>query len=267
MDMMNCRRDATSVGAAQNPKDLQTLLCSVSVMQYASKIIREPILQNVAIVSIGHHTPSMNFVTQSMDDAEKQGVQVEIVDVRRWLPKNPRHYELVSSEFDGTHPITQRSVIAQEGFPDLMENIIKTQQFAKTKYRVLALKCTSGGHRAFVSSAVAAETLNAIVDKDGQRVYNAIHIPMAWLVKDGHLDRAWKTALEWTWSPWEVMAVPSGELKNKFGYEGAVQRKEAMQNLRLVWELVDVLNKIESHVEQDASDVKQAFSAVGFNEF
>ena len=71
MNMMNCRCDATSVDAAQNPKELQTLMCSVSVMQYASEINREPILQNVAIVSIGHHTPSMNFVAQEVDHAEK----------------------------------------------------------------------------------------------------------------------------------------------------------------------------------------------------
>ena len=120
-----------------------------------------------------------------------------------------------------------------------------------TKSIIVVMQCTSGGHRAYTSSHCLAETSNAILtDSKTQRAFNAMHFPLAWLSKWDQLEKAWSSVLDWSLTAWAVTPQAGPLLSDKYGYAGAVQRKEAHQSLTDVWNFVNQLNAAESHVDK-----------------
>jgi hypothetical protein len=214
---------------------------------------------NVAIASIGSSTLSKKFVDTKIEGAVAAGCAVHFVDVRDFMPRNPRKEEQVLHELDGLHPITQRAVLSQEGFAECvtttLESMIGKTFVSPTKSIIVVMQCTSGGHRAYTSSHCLAETCNAILtDSKTQRAFNAMHFPLAWLSKWDQLEKAWSSVLDWSLTAWAVAPQAGPLLSDKYGYAGAVQRKEAHQSLSDVWHYVHLLNNAESRDDDEPID-------------
>jgi hypothetical protein len=201
-------------------------------------------LCDIAFVSIGEKTPSRGFTFPAMKEATKAGFTVHHIDCRKWLPRNPRDEEQILHDLDGTSPITQRCVLSQEGFVALQEAIVckAAEKSRIVSGMVFVLECTSGGHRAFTASEVGAELLNGIA-VEHRREFNAMHFPMAWLMKRGQLQSAWNNALEWASNAWIETKTPPADMESKFGYAGAVQRKQSFQVLTRCWDIVRDFNE------------------------
>jgi hypothetical protein len=217
---------------------------------------------NVAIISVGERTEGYKALMKSATHKDLEHMKVIKCDVRPFLPRNPSKFDSSNKHLDGSHAVTQRSVMLQPDFAKLMKNLIdeameKSHLFANI---IMFLICTGGGHRAWVCANTLAEALNAIgtlrcVDTSWRslrsvdtswRSFNARHFPMGWLNGTAQIESAWDSASAWAQDPWELSAQTAEGINHKYGYEAAGQRMEAFNSLSEVWDYVSAINGAET---------------------
>ena len=208
----------------------------------------------VAIVSAGAHTPSLHFLRQMGDSLDGGDVWMLFKDVRRHMPANANGKDdKVNHSPDCRDQTVQRYVMSMEGFDHcVIDELSEMKRAADSgEAGILVLFCSSSDHRSFVTAETVQEASNALIDDNGQRLFNSMHFPFGSLrhrsneYTDYLLHRAWEEVMGWVTDPWYVQpSSDSTALSTKYGYDGAKQRREAYFNLQRVWEWVEDRNTV-----------------------
>jgi hypothetical protein len=151
------------------------------------------------------------------------------------------------------------SVIAQEAFPQVVQNVVnsvldRVADDPKLDSLLVPAGCASGYHRAEVTTSVAADLLNVLQFSDGSKLFECQVFSMS-QANSKHearalLDRAW----DWSRSdPWVAIPIP----ESIFGEEASRKDRQASANMDALFafrqQLVDWVAKVEDTTASDKS--------------
>ena len=143
------------------------------------------------------------------------------VDCREYMKKNPD--TVARKGHTAEHDDVQTSVFEQDGFATVMKWCLE-EVWANPK---VSLKCNHAIHRAPSCGLFLESALNSVVDRDGKRIFNAMHFNMGGLqAKD--IKVVMNRAREWHNEAWALQ--PTIARGNIFGERAARMSKEAWQN-------------------------------------
>ena len=130
---------------------------------------------HVTIVSLGDKYYKTYHAFNEMTKRSKKPWR--FYDVRDKLTRDPSTGGIGNKE-DGSWRHTQTSVIAQEGFPAVIESLVRS--VVKDKIYAQALCCTQGVHRANTSARFSENILNSMIceDDDGLYRFSAKYFPL-----------------------------------------------------------------------------------------
>ena len=203
----------------------------------------------VAIVTFGFGSPAGKRALQVLP---QYGLDArDVLDMRKVLTDPRSDTSRVRHQVDATDEWTQRAVMSQQAFPDVMQQCV-TEADAQAADRAFALvfrACTTGFHRADTVGRTEKEMLNRKVNSAGVRLYNAQHFPLCEVAPrdvEQHLD----LAVRWASEPWGLTRGGMNRAREElFGMDAARTRPEASRNLDAVYEWLE--NVFESMAAPD----------------
>ena len=228
----------------------------VLVRHSATMAVSRPL--PVSFVSTGEYHESFGYIKSQVAVLHKKGYNVEFIDVRQMLRKNPKDHSWVGHQEDGTHPSTVQAVYMQKQFADLVTDISDTVVYYAgqddTEERrpcIIVVYCTSSWHRAWTTAETCTHVTNALRSPTGSWLVNANHFPMCKCSRQGRVQAQWETALEWVCNPWgqTLFPRPHRNHEDRFGYRACFGRRQAMESYEHIWRYVETMDaKVEDTV-------------------
>lgn len=206
----------------------------------------------VAFVSTGEYHQSFAHIKSQVALLKTKGYDVEMLDTRKMLRKNPKDHAWVGHQEDGTHPSTVQAVYMQDQFADLVTDISDlvihyASQGDEELHRpcIIVVYCTSSWHRAWTTAETCTHVTNALRGPTGAWLVNANHFPMCKCSTKGRYEMQWDTALEWVCNPWgqTLFPRPSRAHEDRYAYRACFGRRQAMESYEHIWSYVQTMDE------------------------
>ena len=189
----------------------------------------------IAIVTFGHSVNNGHmFLTE-------RSHKFHVIDVRKRMVKNPD--TSVNHNENGTCDKTQCVVMMQDGFVDVMKEII---EFAFDSLHAhehgdyvppLAIGCTQGIHRVDVTGRMSESVLNSLKTPSGERLFNVMAFHTS-SVKAFEVMAMIDSAQRWHEAPWTTAPGVDFHPSEIFAYTNIVKNQAAFENFTLVIDAV-----------------------------
>jgi hypothetical protein len=183
---------------------------------------------------------ALSIVTGALADVDKFFAHVgpseattwHVVDLCGILHKDPS--TSVGHKEDCTHPRTQQVVMAQSGFPDLIEFGLRAACGLQPDEGLngvdgsnkMFFACRSGFHRASTVGKTMESYGNKITDAEGDRRFNCMTFPL-----HGKSGREFNSvadrAVKWAESPWTYVEQTGDNESDVFGFEACQSHPQA----------------------------------------
>jgi len=124
-------------------------------MALSRPVVGAPSPRAVTVVSGGE-----NDCHDFMDWLGIRASEWMVIDCRPWLEKDPG--DAIGHKQDCTAPLTQRTVIAQHNFPEIVEYILS--EMLTRKVSKFMVHCKTGYHRASTVTAMVEDYANCALD-------------------------------------------------------------------------------------------------------
>jgi hypothetical protein len=155
---------------------------------------------------------------------EKFDIQWNCIDLREVLSKDPS--TSIGHKEDWQYEQTQQVVIAQDGFPHVIQEIIDMADYDHHFF----IHCRTGYHRGSVTGKMVESQLNSLIDADGNRRFNA----MLFMFHDCYNVKTFKTkylnVVDWVGHPWEIEGEYNGLKDSLFGYRASMATGASARN-------------------------------------
>ena len=201
--------------------------------------------KGITVVSCGRRDVGRFY--DSLTDAGESHAEWEHCDLTKYLIKDPA--TSVGHHEDGNYPQTQRCVVRQERFPEILIYFLNLACGCATDrpgqaFTKFLLSCESGWHRASTCAMFLCCLLNYIV-RDGRRSFNANKFGLHDCYGKHGFPQRIEHAIEWSREPWSVKdggVVPRHTL---FAYDACSIDPVASRNWSYVFDEVDAAHSAE----------------------
>ena len=189
-----------------------------------------PRLTSVAIVAYSDREHG-KFVRALMADDFFEGFAMNSFDLRDSLCDPHRTYRAEHGQ-DASYAKTLVSVVSQAEFPGMLD--LQCKVIGTGQSRILFGCCTTGYHRADSWRRVPESVLNATLNADGERVWNA----MSWNLIEERSSPAQRTICEnarlWASQPWLIMPT----LNFVYGHDWCMKNPAASANMSMIYDKI-----------------------------
>jgi len=183
----------------------------------------------IAVISFGHEQPH----ARNVHDLFTSDSTWKRLDLRHALTKDPS--TTIGHGENGTFDQTQKTVIAQDGFPKLMKDLV---ELADRGISGFLLGCRTGCHRADTSARFFTSILNYIETSDG-RCFNAQHFALSSAYGRVGVENAIREAIDWRDSPWSLVDGGRVEWCKLYGYTACMTTRKSAENFNEVMSHID----------------------------
>ena len=190
-----------------------------------------PEVSGVCVVSFGFDTNLGNRLLDTIADEATYGEWV-IKDIRKDLKKDPA--TAIGHGEDGRSAQTQKIVIGQPNFPQLIHDLCK---LVADGDRQLAIGCRPGCHRADTAARFLCEVLNYVTDTNGNRLFTARRYGISSCYGKKDFYHIMGQIKVWNASPWCVMEAATVK-RDLYAYDAAMHTEASAQNWDQAWKLV-----------------------------
>ena len=160
--------------------------------------------------------------------------------------KDPLRDEQVRKDEDCAYDMTVISIFSQDRF--VMEIWEAVEICVRDRSNPADLQegtfingvCHTGNHRASTYGKTLVTVLNAMLDGDGNRMFNACWFPTHRITKPDPALKAYESAKRWVLSPWETADAGPGVISSRskyWGYNQCMQREAAMTNWHRIFDI------------------------------
>ena len=199
----------------------------------------------ITVVSCGRK--DVKYFYDQLTDAGESHDEWEHCDLTKYLIKDPS--TSVGHHEDGLFPQTQRCVVRQERFPEILIYFLNLACGCATDrpgqaFTKFLLSCESGWHRASTCGMFFCCLLNYIV-RGGDRAFNANQFGLHDCYGKYGFPQRIDHAIQWSHVPWSMKdggVVPRNSL---FAYEACSIDPVASRNWNYVFDEVDAAHSSE----------------------
>jgi hypothetical protein len=143
---------------------------------------------------------------------------------------------------DGDDDATVQAIYSQDAFGSFIVGMLH-DMYSNSRYpHVEHLSCHTGAHRAHTAGKTLAAAANALVDENGDRVFNCQHWATHKLWKRDAVNDAVMQAGKWVSDPWTDVEGGIGERCYRYAYQAAMRRETSAGQFKVIWDAVDVMN-------------------------
>ena len=128
-------------------------------------------------------------------------------------------------------------MIAQEGFPDIIEQICEQIDGGS---RFHAIGCREGCHRGDTCARFTTEALNNIFDPQGHRLFNARHYSITGCYGKKDFWQVMECIQEWNREAWCLMESCSMK-RDLYAYDACMSTLAAARNWEIAWHKVGIV--------------------------
>ena len=148
-----------------------------------------------------------------------------VIDLKEVLVKNP--VDSVGHREDAQYALTQRVVMSQDGFNDLIMHLVRaaTGEDPPATDKMF-VKCWSGFHRADTVGMCLSHWLNALHDDKGDRLFNSMQFPLH-NTKDKGFNKVIANIKQWIECPWMLQEAEGNTKQSTMGYNACRTSPEA----------------------------------------
>ena len=160
--------------------------------------------------------------------------------------KDPLRDEQVRKDEDCAYDMTVISVFSQHRFVmeiwEAVEICVRDRSLSSDLQDGTFINgvCHTGNHRASTYGKTLVTVLNAMLDSDGNRMFNACWFPTHRITKPDPALKAYESAKRWVLSPWETADAGPGVISSRskyWGYNQCMQREAAMINWHKIFDI------------------------------
>ena len=174
--------------------------------------------------------------------------------------KDPLRDEQVRKDEDCSYDMTVISVFSQDRFVmeiwEAVEMCVRdrSQPSEFQEGTFINAICQSGNHRASTFGKTLVTVLNAMLDGDGNRMFNACWFPTHRITKPDPALKAYESAKRWVLSPWETADAGPGVISSRskyWGYNQCMQREAAMTNWHKIFDIATYYGPVHDALEAE----------------
>ena len=202
----------------------------------------------VGITVISSGLDDVGLVKSHLEAAGEDIDDWYIMDVRDALPRDPA--SRVGHKEDGKYPQTQRAVVGQSNFVELILFLVCLAfggaRDIERAYSKFYVHCRTGFHRASTCGAFLAEVLNYITDGNA-RVFNAQLFPLHGCYDRDLRSKMLNNALSWASLPWNLRDGGRRTKMSLYAYEACMLDPTASSHWHGVYNTIDTWYPLVPH--------------------